>query len=49
MVGIRSIGGWRRATPCVIQLPIGAEENFQGIIDLVANEAVIWNGRQRCA
>ena len=27
-----------------IQLPIGAEDGFQGIVDLVANEGVIWKG-----
>jgi elongation factor G len=27
-----------------IQLPIGAEDGFQGIVDLVANEAVVWKG-----
>jgi len=34
------------ATPCVLQLPIGAEDAFQGIIDLVTMEAVIWNGEE---
>lgn len=28
--------------PLVLQLPIGEEENFLGVIDLVANTAVIW-------
>jgi elongation factor G len=27
-----------------IQLPIGAEDGFQGIVDLVANEGVVWKG-----
>ncbi len=27
-----------------IQLPIGSEENFEGVIDLVKNKAVIWKG-----
>ncbi len=27
-----------------IQLPIGAEDGFQGIVDLVAGEAVVWMG-----
>ncbi len=27
-----------------IQLPIGAEEKFQGIVDLIEMEAVIWDG-----
>jgi elongation factor G len=29
--------------PLVLQLPIGEEENFVGVIDLVANTAVIWD------
>ncbi len=31
------------ANPCVIQLPIGAENNFEGIIDLVKMKAIIWD------
>ena len=27
----------------VIQLPIGSEENFQGVIDLIKNKALIWD------
>ncbi|MBW7874427.1 MAG: elongation factor G [Candidatus Cloacimonetes bacterium] len=32
------------ATPVPIQIPIGAEETFEGVIDLVAMEEVIWSG-----
>jgi len=30
------------STPCVIQLPIGSEENFKGVIDLVEMTAITW-------
>ncbi|MEQ8227357.1 MAG: elongation factor G [Rhodospirillales bacterium] len=30
------------ATPLVMQLPVGAEDKFLGIVDLVKNKAVIW-------
>ena len=26
-----------------LQVPIGAEENFKGVVDLITNEAVVWN------
>ncbi len=31
------------AKPVPIQLPIGAEENFRGIIDLIQNKAIYWD------
>ncbi|MBE9529559.1 MAG: elongation factor G [Proteobacteria bacterium] len=31
-----------KARPVVLQLPIGAEENFKGVIDLVTGEAIVW-------
>ncbi|ADD67169.1 translation elongation factor G [Denitrovibrio acetiphilus DSM 12809] len=34
------------ANPVPIQLPIGAEEKFEGVIDLVEMKAVIWNGEE---
>lgn len=34
------------ANPVAIQIPIGAEENFQGVIDLVEMKAIIWNGEE---
>ncbi|RMG30892.1 MAG: elongation factor G [Gammaproteobacteria bacterium] len=30
-------------TPVPIQLPIGAEENFQGVVDLIRMKAIYWN------
>jgi len=32
------------ATPAVIQIPLGAEENFRGVVDLVEMRAVSWEG-----
>jgi elongation factor G len=32
------------ANPIVVQLPLGAEENFEGVIDLVRQHAVVWKG-----
>ncbi len=31
-------------TPLVTQLPIGAEDDFKGVIDLIRMKAVIWDG-----
>ncbi len=33
--------------PMVMQIPIGNEEHFKGVVDLVTNEAVIWNEADR--
>ncbi len=34
------------ATPLVIQLPVGAEAKFAGVVDLVRMKAVVWSGEQ---
>ena len=34
------------ANPLVIQLPIGSEEAFAGLIDLVKMKALVWNGEE---
>jgi elongation factor G len=31
------------ATPLVVQLPIGAEADFRGVIDLVGQQAMVWS------
>mmetsp|Transcript_26538 Transcript_26538/g.37271 ORF Transcript_26538/g.37271 Transcript_26538/m.37271 type:complete len:778 (-) Transcript_26538:1594-3927(-) len=31
-------------TPCVLQLPIGTESDFLGVIDLITMEAIVWRG-----
>ena len=34
------------ATPLVVHLPIGAEDHFQGMVDLVQMKAIIWGGEE---
>jgi len=31
------------AKPVPLQIPIGAEENFKGVVDLISKEAIVWN------
>jgi len=40
---IRQIKAVLGAKPCPIQIPIGAEEKFKGVIDLVAMKAILWH------
>ena len=37
------------AVPAVIQLPLGAESHFQGLIDLVKMKAIVWVGDEKDA
>src|SRR5262249_56547307 len=32
-----------RATPVVLQLPLGAEEQFRGVVDIVKMKAIVWD------
>ncbi len=41
---VRTIGERLGARPLVIQLPIGAESDFQGVVDLVEMRALTWRG-----
>eukprot|EP00270_Netrium_digitus_P013135 TRINITY_DN433_c2_g1_i1.p1 TRINITY_DN433_c2_g1~~TRINITY_DN433_c2_g1_i1.p1 ORF type:complete len:782 (+),score=250.93 TRINITY_DN433_c2_g1_i1:48-2393(+) len=34
------------ANPLVLQLPIGAEDSFQGVVDLVRMKAIVWSGEE---
>ncbi len=36
-----------RASPVPIQIPIGAEEKFQGVVDLVKMKSIIWSEEDR--
>ncbi|MGB0955791.1 MAG: elongation factor G, partial [Panacagrimonas sp.] len=38
-----------QANPVPIQVPIGAEEDFKGVIDLVKMKAILWNEEDRGA
>ena len=40
---VRQVHDVLGATPCPIQIPIGAEENFKGVIDLVTMKAILWH------
>jgi elongation factor G len=31
------------ANPCPVQIPIGAEEKFKGVVDLVKMKAIFWH------
>src|SRR5690606_15115194 len=31
------------ANPVPLQIPIGSEETFKGVVDLITNQAIIWN------
>jgi elongation factor G len=41
--GVSMIKDRLKANPLPIQLPIGKEENFKGIIDLVTMKAILWD------
>ena len=40
---VRQIKDTLGANPCPIQIPVGAEEGFKGVVDLVKMKAVIWH------
>jgi len=35
------------ANPVPLQVPIGSEERFKGVVDLITNEAIVWNEEDR--
>ena len=35
------------ANPVPLQVPIGAEQDFIGVVDLITNEAIVWNEEDR--
>ena len=40
---VRQIHDVLGATPCPIQIPVGAEETFKGVVDLVRMKAILWH------
>ena len=40
---VRQVHDVLGATPCPIQIPIGAEESFRGVVDLVTMKAIYWH------
>jgi elongation factor G len=42
LTSVQTIVDELEATPVIIQLPIGQEESFQGVIDLVSFKALVW-------
>ncbi|WP_332836184.1 elongation factor G [Propioniciclava soli] len=41
---VKTIKERLNATVAVLQLPVGAEANFQGVVDLVGQRALMWRG-----
>ena len=35
------------ANPIPLQLPIGAEDSFQGVVDLISNKAIVWDDESK--
>ena len=40
---VRQIKAILGATPCPIQIPVGQEETFRGVVDLVTMKALVWD------
>jgi elongation factor G len=36
-----------RGFPVPLQVPIGAEETFKGVVDLITNKAIVWNDESK--
>lgn len=46
---VRQMKDMLGANPCPIQIPIGSEENFAGIVDLIKMKAMYWNDESKGA
>lgn len=40
---VNEIKGKLNAKPVPLQIPIGSEDNFRGVVDLIINKAIIWD------
>ena len=40
---VRQVKDVLGANPCPVQLPLGAEEKFQGVVDLISMKALLWH------
>ncbi len=40
---VRQIREMLGANPVPLQVPIGAEDSFRGVVDLILNKAIVWN------
>lgn len=40
---VRQVKDILGATPCPIQIPIGSEEKFKGVVDLIKMKAIVWH------
>ncbi len=40
---VKQVNTMLGSTPMVMQIPIGNEEHFKGVVDLITNEATIWD------
>ena len=45
VMSINSLKERLQANPIPIQVPIGLEENFRGIVDLIENKAMMWSAQ----
>ena len=40
---VKQVGERLNGNPVPLQVPIGAEEKFRGVVDLISNKALVWN------
>ena len=48
-MSVRMIKSNLGARPLVLQLPIGAESDFQGVVDLLKMKGIVWSGEEKGA